>query len=79
LNSPQVKIFPNPVTNILTIEQKETKNSTAEIYSVLGQKLHSYDLKEEVTTIDVSNFQNGIYLVLLISDEGIDTHTILKK
>lgn len=78
-NFPQVKLFPNPVTNNLTIEQKEKTTITAEIYSVMGQKLYSYDLKEQVTTIDVSNFENGIYLVLLISDAGIDTHKILKK
>jgi beta-glucanase (GH16 family) len=78
-NFSKIKLFPNPVTNELTINSKENINTTAEIYSLLGQKLYSCVLKEENTNIDVSNFQNGIYLVLIISEKGIDTYKVLKK
>jgi beta-glucanase (GH16 family) len=78
-NFSKIKLFLNPVTNELTIERKENTNASAEIYSFLGQKLYSCELKEENTNIDVSNFQNGIYLVSIISEIGIDTYKVLKK
>jgi len=78
-NLPKIKLFPNPVTDKLTIISSENTNATAEIYSLFGQKLYSCVLKEENTNIDVSNFQNGIYLVSLISKTGIDTYKVIKK
>ncbi len=78
-NSPKIKLFPNPVYDKLTITSPENTNPKVEIYSLLGQKLFSSILKDENTNIDVSNFQNGIYLVLLISETGIDTYKIIKK
>jgi beta-glucanase (GH16 family) len=62
--SPKIKLFPNPVTDNLTILSSENVNATFEIYSLLGQKLYAGVLKDENTIIDLSNFQNGMYLVL---------------
>ena len=78
-NTPKIKLFPNPVTDKLTITHLENTNATVEIYSILGQKLHACVMKEEDTNIDFSNFQNGIYLVILISKTGIDTYKVIKK
>jgi hypothetical protein len=78
-NFPEIKLFPNPVTDKLTIERLENTNATAEIYSILGQKLHTCVLKEEATHIDVADFQNGIYLVVVISETGIGTYKFIKK
>ena len=78
-NFSQIKLFPNPVTNKLTIERNENTNATAEIYSLLGQKLYTCILKEENTNIDLADFQNGIYFVLITSEKGINTYKIVKK
>ena len=76
---PKIKLFPNPVTNELTIISSEIKNAIAEIYSILGQKLYSSVLNDENTNIDFSNFQSGIYLVLLTSESGTKTYKVIKK
>ena len=78
-NFPEIKLYPNPVTDNLTIERSENTNATAEIYSILGQKLHTCVLKEEATHIDVADFQNGIYLIVVISETGIGTFKFIKK
>ena len=78
-NFSQIKLFPNPVTDKLTIARKENTKATAEIYSILGQKLYSCILKDENTTIDLADFQNGIYFVLITSEKGINTYKIVKK
>jgi beta-glucanase (GH16 family) len=78
-NLPKMKLFPNPVTDKLVIRRSENTNATLEIYSLQGQKLYAAAWRDENTTIDVSNFQSGIYLVLLISETGIDTYKVIKK
>jgi beta-glucanase (GH16 family) len=78
-NTTKSEIFPNPVSDNLTIRSVEYTNATAEIYSIHGQKMHSCILKEEDTMIDVSNFNTGVYLIVLISPTGIDTYKVIKN
>jgi hypothetical protein len=78
-NPERIKLFPNPVSDKLTVLNLENTNPTAEIYSILGQKLHSCILGKNETNIDVSNYQNGIYLVKLISESGNTTYKFIKK
>jgi len=78
-NLPKIKLFPNPVADNLTITCTENTNAAVEIYSILGQKLHSSILKGTETTMDVSNFQDGVYVVVLISKAGTDTYKFIKK
>ena len=78
-NLPKIKLFPNPVADNLTITCTENTNAAVEIYSILGQKLHSSILKGTETNIDVSNFQDGVYVVALISKAGTDTYKFIKK
>ncbi len=77
--TPKIKLYPNPVTDNLTIENSENTNATAEIYSLFGQKLYSCTLKEKQTRIDLSDFQNGIYLVVLTSQTGVNTCKFVKN
>jgi beta-glucanase (GH16 family) len=78
-NPEKIKLFPNPVSDNLTILNLENTIQTAEIYSILGQKLHSCILLKNETNVDVSNYQNGIYLVKLISENSNTTYKFIKK
>ena len=78
-STPKFNLYPNPVTDKLTIARKENTKATAEIYSILGQKLYACELKEDNTTIDLADFQNGIYFVSLILDTGTKTYKVVKK
>jgi beta-glucanase (GH16 family) len=77
--SPKIKLFPNPVTDELTIINSENTNASAAIYSNSGQKIYSCILNNENTNIDFSNFKSGIYLVLLTFQTGIKTYKVIKK
>ena len=78
-NFQKLKLFPNPVSDKLTILNTENTNPKVEIYSIIGQKLHSFILLKNETEIDVSNYQNGIYVVKLVSETGHDTYKFIKK
>jgi hypothetical protein len=49
------------------------------IYSILGQELQTTILDEKETYIDVSNYQNGIYIVHLNGPNGTQTSKFIKK
>jgi beta-glucanase (GH16 family) len=74
-----IKLFPNPVTDKLTIRYSENKPANVEVFSIYGQKLYGCELLEEDTIIDVSDFQNGVHFVRLYADSGMQTYKFIKK
>jgi hypothetical protein len=63
-NSKSLVVYPNPATNKITISAEGKANSEVEIYSALGQLVKSTKLNHDGSiTIEVSEFQKGIYLV----------------
>ena len=64
-------LFPNPTQNTLNIKLPEVQNFTIQqitIINMLGQTVYS-DTKN-VTAIDVSTFNKGIYILELKTDQG---------
>ena len=76
---PDIKLFPNPVTDNLTITGIENTSGTVEIQSILGQKVYASNLTGEVINIDVSGFNKGIYLVSIISKTGTYSYKVVKN
>jgi endoglucanase Acf2 len=61
----QIKIYPNPVSNILQIQSNVVNLTKVEIYSILGQKL-----MEQTTALESVNMEKlstGVYLVKVYS------------
>jgi beta-glucanase (GH16 family) len=76
----EVVLFPNPVTDKLNVKVKENQiGNQVAIYSLLGQELNSYILNAEETILDVSKYQNGIYLLKIDTNSGIQTYRFIKK
>jgi len=57
-----VIVFPNPVTEFLTIKSSE-KIEELKIFDYKGQEIKSEKLNSELITINVSDFKSGIYFV----------------
>jgi aminopeptidase N len=77
LNS-SVSIFPNPVSNILNIEnQGDFELTKITIYNVLGEKVLEKDNPENESSLDRLKF--GVHLVVIDTDLGSLHKTILKK
>jgi beta-glucanase (GH16 family) len=83
VNTPKPKellIFPNPAKDKLNLKIQDNQiGSQITIYSILGQELNSYILNTEETILDVSHYQNGIYLLKINTDSGIQTYKFIKK
>ncbi len=75
-----VKLFPNPVINNLTIKSEKIFNSI-NIYNSCGVKLFSHKVDEfnYTTSIDLSDYPSGIYIVGLKNNELNIFKRIIKK
>ena len=69
-NTNQVIAFPNPTEGKLTIKTNQhLKNVAINIISTHGKKIQTFEFKDfDETTIDVSNFSEGMYFVTILQN-----------
>ena len=65
------KVYPNPVKDVLTI--KGANMSQVVIYNSLGQMVKSIEANDDIVDVNVENFQNGMYFINIIDDNGRHT------
>jgi hypothetical protein len=72
-NNSQIKLYPNPATNTLTIEYSNWKNeSTLQLVDVTGKLMLSQPISGKTTQLDITNLPNGMYLYRVLSVNGIE-------
>lgn len=67
---------------MLTIQNNNAaKLSTAQVYSTNGQLIKSFSLDKGVksSTIDLSAFEKGVYLIKINSDKESTSVKVIKK
>lgn len=69
-SSNKVKIYPNPTTDILTIEQITDKTFTAALSTIEGKTLFTKDLTSTNNTISIGHLTKGIYYLTI---KGLNT------
>lgn len=65
-NLSNVSLFPNPVSNQLTINAN-VNIENVQIYNILGKQVLTKSLNERSASIDVSSLNSGIYILKYIS------------
>ncbi len=68
-------IYPNPTNGIVTVEG--TKDAQIIVYNMIGEIIYSNDKSNENTTIDLSSFAAGNYIVKIISNDEVTTQKII--
>ncbi|WP_394760120.1 LamG-like jellyroll fold domain-containing protein [Flavobacterium sp.] len=72
-----VKIYPNPSTGIFNISINE--DASVEVSDMLGKVIFSNKVKAGNNTIDITNYQSGIYLLNVKTENGSVTKKLLKE
>lgn len=77
---PEVKIYPNPIHNFLSIEIKNNIESSTifQLNDMSGRVILSKEFNE-TTQIDVSNLSNGVYFYNIISDKKSSFGKLIKR
>ena len=72
-NTFDYEVFPNPTTGIMNLEivgKIGTLNLRLELYDINGRVLISSVVNSQFSQLDLSNFDNGIYLLRAIDQKG---------
>ncbi len=71
-------IYPNPVTNILNIENTKYKNIEISIYDMQAKLVFQQNFENNIVSIDLSSYRKGLYLIKTTTNNKINTYKINK-
>ena len=63
LSDMEIKLFPNPTSDKITIQSDNFKNTTLQIFDNLGRQILQQNINKSQTVLDISNFKTGQYLL----------------
>ena len=69
-----LKLYPNPVTDVLNIENDFSTNRSFYLYDVNGRLV----IRGNSTKIDLSYLQSGLYFLNIINNNSSETYRIIK-
>ncbi len=77
----QVKIYPNPVKDVLNIAFEKDGNYAYSLYSLAGQQVKSGEFDRKTNQLTVSGLPKGMYVLKITDQSGksVSTHKILVK
>ena len=58
-----IVVYPNPATNAININTQQNSDLHYSIYSTLGKKITQGTLSSSVSSVDISNFNGGVYIL----------------
>jgi len=74
------EIVPNPGRDKLNLKLSKLNNNTIiEVFDVLGKKIYADRVNTITKTVNVSQWNNGVYLVRLTTDSGTQTKRFVKQ
>ncbi|MDF1573863.1 MAG: T9SS type A sorting domain-containing protein [Bacteroidales bacterium] len=74
----QIKMYPVPVQEHLTIEIPEAMLGTlVRIYSSSGRILSERNLENQISVFDMSPYSSGYYMITFINQEQVYTKTVV--
>ena len=60
-------IYPNPTTGLVSFKIKDEEllnsNEAVKVYDISGRLLQSFRLTDETSTVNLSNYSNGLYII----------------
>lgn len=74
----EVRVYPNPFDDQLTIELDEQLTTTVRITDVNGKMLVQDNLNVQEWTISTSDWANGMYIVTLENERGMKSLKLIK-
>jgi ELWxxDGT repeat protein len=76
----QVMMYPNPSNGVFNLQISGHQNMQVEIYNTLGQLMLTQNIENNLTQLNMMNFNNGIYNVrLLKNNELIYQKKVIKE
>ena len=79
-NEPSFTIYPNPAREKMNINlNPRIGNARLQVYDVLGKRIMDKEISDINSSVNVSNWNNGIYIVRVISGDLSETKRFVKQ
>jgi hypothetical protein len=72
----QIKVYPNPATDQITIELGAYNEATIQLFSITGQLITSIECDNHIYSINCSFISNGVYFLKIQTNKGKFTKKI---
>lgn len=79
--SQYVTLYPNPTQSIIDIKLDRNYLGATEchIYDMYGKLMRVLPIEEDITSIDVTNFASGVYIIRLTTEQGQVSKRFVKQ
>jgi hypothetical protein len=77
LNNSDINIYPNPSNGQFSISVNMTNNLTYNIYNSHGEIIETKIISDSNSVVDISEFPNGVYFIVLQSNDRIYTRKLV--
>ena len=77
-----VKVFPNPATDLLTIESDDLSGYKIKLFNEIGEKVLAAELSTKHITIhqiDIRSLPNGVYIMAMEKDGNVFRSSFVKQ
>lgn len=77
-----LSIYPNPTHATFTIETSQTsfsEDDTYQIYSIVGKELHSAEISSARTTVNLSDYPQGTYIMITSINGVRQAYKVVKE
>ena len=79
-SSTHIRVYPNPASDRILIETSSTEIKTIIIYNTVGKAMYKNSfVKSQELEIDISGFNQGLYIVSVEIDKRFIKQKFLKK
>ncbi|RED46768.1 putative secreted protein (Por secretion system target) [Winogradskyella eximia] len=73
----KLKVYPNPIANLLNIYLPNSTIEKITIYNIIGTVIQT--IKKDLRVVDLTNLESGSYFITLKTNRGVVTKKFLKK
>jgi hypothetical protein len=73
-----VSVYPNPTNGEFTVQLNGNAAAIVEIMNELGQVVNAFTMTSSVRTVDMKNFESGVYFIRVTEGDATTTHRLIK-
>jgi len=78
-NKDDIQLYPNPATDRVYVDSKETKKVQMQVYNIIGECVLQRELKGGINEIDMSKLSNGIFMIRIIGENWEAKRKLIKE
>ncbi len=78
-NKTGIRLYPNPVTEILKVDLGSNKVLSIDILDTTGKRIFRQTTRQKLTVLDVSSYANGIYFISLSNNDFKTVEKFIKN